>query len=184
MALYNSSEEPRIRTYQLLFPSLGAPVTIGIALCTDFAETISFPTLQSNGLNICILQASLIASRDNIIQSVFKAISSNAQGKMKTKSLSTEIILNISPYRGIKQALNTFGVSKTPDKVWVVSLSSDPTTEIMKFLELTNSRILDEEPGAVGDKELIQAIYSIQPQELAIGTLEDAITNRIAVKDL
>ena len=185
MALSNNTEDPRITTYRLILPSAEAPFHIGVALCTGFREPISFPTLQSNGLNLCIIQAGLIASIDNIIQTVFKAVSSDAKGKMKTKALSTEILLNLSPYKQIKQALNTFGVSKTPDKVWVVSLSNDPTTDVLKFLDLTNAQLMEhQDPSVVADKELIQEIYSIQPQELAIGSLEEAISNRIAVKDL
>ena len=183
MAL-SGTEKPRIVTYRLLIPSLETPFSIGIALCTGFREPIIFSTLQSSGLNLCIIQASLIVSIDNIIQAVFKAVSSDAKGKMKTKAVSTEILLNLSPYKQIKQALNTFGVSKTPEKAWVVSLSNDPTTDIMKFLDLTNSQLMNQDPAAVADNQLIQDVYSIQPQELAIGSLEDAITNRIAIKDL
>ena len=103
---------------------------------------------------------------------------------MKTKTVSTEILYNLSPYRQIKQSLATFGVSKTPDKVWVVSVAIDSVTQINKFLEITQSHLLSQEAADVGDRYLIQEIYNVSPEELSIGSLEDAITNRIAVKDL
>ena len=83
---------------------------------------------------------------------------------MKTKTVSTEILYNLSPYRQIKQSLATFGVSKTPDKVWVVSVAIDSVTQINKFLEITQSHLLSQEAADVGDRYLIQEIYNVSPE--------------------
>lgn len=171
-----------ISTYNLPLPNSDI-VEVGIALCSGFKEPISFPTLLSHGLNLCILQANVVISTDSILQSVFKTLSTT-DGKMKTKTISTEILYNLSPYKQIKQSLATFGVSKTPDKVWVVSVATESVAQINKFLEITQSLLVSEEAADVRDRGLIQEIYSVSPEELSIGSLEDAITNRIAVKDL
>ncbi|KAI6654542.1 hypothetical protein LOD99_938 [Oopsacas minuta] len=183
MAL-STPAESLINIYNLIIPGLDTSTSVGIALCSGFKEPISFPTLLSNGLNLCILRANVVISRNNILQSVFKAISNNANGKMKAKAISTEVIFSLSPYRQIKQSLATFGISGIPDTVWVVSLANDPNSVISKFLELTQSQLLSQTAAEVGNTDLIYEIYGITPEELSIGSLEDAITNRIAVKDL
>ena len=179
-----SENDSLLSLYRLIIPSLESPCTLGIALCTDFKELISIPTLLSKGINVCIIDAKLIVSIETIFQAIFKAICCNATGKMKTKAIATEILLNISPYKQIKQSLITFGVGNQPSKVWVISLSEDPASEIKNFLELTDSRMVLQEPRDVCDEEAIKELYSVTNGELAIGSLEEAIMNRIAIKDL
>ena len=181
MASVTQADTP-ISIYNLTLPNT-CVVTVGIALCGGFKEPIRFPTLLSHGLSLCILQANVVISTNNILQSVFKTLST-VDGKLKTKTVPTEILHNLSPYKQIKQSLTTFGVSKTPDKVWVVSVSIDSVDQINKFLEITHSHILSQEAEHVGNRDLIREIYTVSPEELSIGSLEDAITNKIAVKDL
>ncbi|KTF91166.1 hypothetical protein cypCar_00013378 [Cyprinus carpio] len=99
-----------------------------------------------------------------ILVAANKAVHLHKNGKMKTRSLYSEIIFNLSPTNNISEAFKRFGISDSDSAVLIVLVhNKDETLSV---------------------DDIISKLYKVAPQEEECGSLLDAVVCRMAMKDV
>lgn len=103
-----------------------------------------------------------------------------------TRSLSSEIVYNLSATRNIGSALTCFGISETCDAVLFVVV--EPTKDKLSTLyEAVRGDVVDDvAAGLVSgvDQASLKKVYNLTDCEVSRGLLEDSIVTRVAVRDV
>lgn len=107
-------------------------------------------------------------------------------GTLATRSVSSEIVYNISAARNIGKALGQFGLSDTCESILFVLLA--PTKASLAALrDLVEGDVVEDVSAGLAagaDRAALQKIYDLTEGEVAAGTLVDSIVTRIAVRDV
>ncbi|KAM4615091.1 LOW QUALITY PROTEIN: EKC/KEOPS complex subunit TPRKB [Polymixia lowei] len=115
-----------------------------------------------------------------------KAVHLQKIGKMKTRSLYSEIIFNLSPTNNISEAFKRFGISDGDDSVLVVLVHTKDESQLLTDIttKVDGQQIPVEEISALSDSTKIKKLYKVTSQEEKCGTLLDAVVCRMATKDV
>ncbi|XP_061523862.1 EKC/KEOPS complex subunit TPRKB isoform X2 [Phycodurus eques] len=105
-------------------------------------------------------------------------------GQMKTRSLFSEIILNLSPTKNISEAFKRFGISDSDNSVLVVLVHDKEESHLVRDIatKVDGLQIPVDDVSSLSDLEKIKKLYKVTPQEC--GTLRDAVVCRMATKDV
>ncbi|KAG5935693.1 hypothetical protein E4U60_003005 [Claviceps pazoutovae] len=78
------------------------------------------------------IDASVVASRRQLLSAVFKAVTSVATGALKTPNVHSEIVLSLNPSNNISDSYRRFGISPTTKNLLVVKVltSSDSSPSL------------------------------------------------------
>lgn len=133
-----------------------------------------------------LLNPAMIIDPLQVLVSVNKAIHLQLLGKMKTRSLNSEIIFNLSPTNNISEAFKKFGLSDSDSGVLVV-LTDDGTKalnsqEIISHVEGQHVPLADL--SQLTDFAKVKKVYKIAADEEKIGSILDAVICRMSVKDV
>ncbi|TKS90983.1 EKC/KEOPS complex subunit [Collichthys lucidus] len=115
-----------------------------------------------------------------------KAVNLEKTGKMKTRSLYSEIIFNLSPTNNISEAFKRFGISDGDDSVLVVLVHNKDESQLLSDITaaVDGRQVPVEDISSLSDQTKIKKLYKITPQEEKCGTLLDAVVCRMAIKDV
>ncbi|KAM8908012.1 EKC/KEOPS complex subunit TPRKB isoform 2-T2 [Spinachia spinachia] len=116
-----------------------------------------------------LINPTMLVNPFQVLVAANKAVSLQKMGKMKTRSLFSEIIFNLSPTNNISEAFKRFGSSDGDDSVLVVLVQ-----------DKDEPQLLSDITARVSGRQL----YKITPQEEKCGTLLDAVVCRMATKDV
>ncbi|KAG7276370.1 hypothetical protein CRUP_014402 [Coryphaenoides rupestris] len=114
-----------------------------------------------------------------------KAVHLQKIGKMKTRSLYSEIIFNLSP------KITRFGISDADDSVLVVLVTTttddddERSRAVADIVERVDGRQVPvAELPTLSDFTQIRKLYKVTPQEEKIGSLLDSVVCKMATKDV
>lgn len=141
--------------------------------------------LKSGKLGSVLLNEGHVISPFHLGVAVNRALCSRADKTMKTRSISTEIMLCLSPNNNISQSLATFGLGPSTD--CVVSVSVAGSEEELAVLVEEVKRLVIGDKADFGNefnycKEEVCRIYNVSKEELLVDSLENTVVTKIATK--
>jgi tRNA threonylcarbamoyladenosine modification (KEOPS) complex Cgi121 subunit len=107
-------------------------------------------------------------------------------GTLASRTVSSEIVYNMSAVRNIGKALTLFGLSDACESILFVLVG--PTKTALTALEdLVDGALVEDVSAGLRagvDLDAVQKIYDLTDAEVRAGTLVDSIVTRIAVRDM
>lgn len=136
--------------------------------------------------NGALINPTMLVSPFQVLVAANKAVHLQKIGKMKTRSLFSEIIFNLSPTNNISEAFKRFGISDGDNSVLVVLVTNQDEppslSDITKRVDGQQAPV--DDLSSFSDKSKIKKFFKITPQEEKSGTLLDAVVCRMAIKDV
>nr|XP_020508940.1 EKC/KEOPS complex subunit TPRKB [Labrus bergylta] len=137
-------------------------------------------------VNGALINPTMLVNPFQVLVAANKAVHLQTIGKMKTRSLYSEIIFNLSPTNNISEAFKRFGISDGDESVMVVLVHSrdepQPLSDIVA--RVNGQQVAVEDVSSLSSNTKIQKLYKVTPQEERCGTLLDAVVCRMATKDV
>ncbi|XP_063073954.1 EKC/KEOPS complex subunit TPRKB [Engraulis encrasicolus] len=133
-----------------------------------------------------LINPTMIVDPFQILVASNKAVHLQKIGKMKTRSLFSEIIFNLSPTNNISEAFKRFGISDGDSAVYVVLVypEEDPVDVSGIVNKINGQQIPVDTISSLSDVQKIQKFYKVSQQEDKVGSLLDAVICRMAIKDV
>lgn len=159
--------------------------------------------ISSMDQRIVVADLSLVVSCFHLQLATYKALLNESQGRMKTKSIASEVLYQLSSSTKITDAIQQYSIhSESTDIAFIYITpaggidSTSMTTDdaLLRFKsqiqslaiegkemdsqEISSSVMLTNEKSAK-----IAKYFKITPQELEVSGLEESVATRLAVKD-
>lgn len=137
-------------------------------------------------VNGALINPTMLVNPFQILVAANKAVLLHKNGKMKTRSLYSEIIFNLSPTNNISEAFKRFGISDGDDSVLVVLIHQEDESQLLTDITamVDGRQVPVEEVSSLSDEAKIKKLYKVTSQEEKCGTLLDAVVCRMATKDV
>uniref|UniRef100_A0A8C1P0B4 EKC/KEOPS complex subunit TPRKB n=2 Tax=Cyprinus carpio TaxID=7962 RepID=A0A8C1P0B4_CYPCA len=166
-----------------LFPEY----TVTQLLFKDVKNATELRKMAVNGeIKGALINPSMVVDAFQILVAANKAVHLHKNGKMKTRSLYSEIIFNLSPTNNISEAFKRFGISDSDSAVHIVLIhNKDETLNIEDIIgKVDGQQMAVDRVSDLTDVAKIKKLYKVAPQEEKCGSLLDAVVCRMATKDV
>ncbi|XP_028668090.1 EKC/KEOPS complex subunit TPRKB [Erpetoichthys calabaricus] len=135
-------------------------------------------------INGALIKSTMIVDAFQVMVATNKAVHLQKLGKMKTRTLYSEIIFNLSPTNNISEAFKKIGISDGDSSVLIVLINEKNTNVDRITSQVDGIQIHIDNLQTMADTTTIRKLFKITPQEEKIGTLLDAIVCRLSTKDV
>ncbi|XP_019948029.1 EKC/KEOPS complex subunit TPRKB [Paralichthys olivaceus] len=137
-------------------------------------------------INAALIKPTMLVDPLQVLVAANKAVHLQNTGKMKTRSLNSEMIFNLSPTNNISDAFRRFGISDGDDSVMVVVVHDKNESQLVEDIaaKVDGRQIPVEDVSSLSDSAKIRKLYKVTSQEETCGTLLDAVICRMATKDV
>ncbi|CAM8904311.1 unnamed protein product [Rhodiola kirilowii] len=160
--------------------------TLALALFTDVTNSKELVELMQAGTldpEVGFLNATLIPDVFPVLAAAHKTLVSKSRDALRTRTPHSELVYTYSGSKHISESLKRCGISENTSYILVARFNAT-TNEMKAVEELVKGKEIDlEELMNKANQAQILKHYKITSQELAISSLADAITCRIAVRD-
>ncbi|WOG89649.1 hypothetical protein DCAR_0208887 [Daucus carota subsp. sativus] len=160
--------------------------TLSLALFTDVTNSKKLlDAMQAGTLEpeVAFLNASIIPDIFPVLAAAHKTLVAKSRESLATRTPHSELVFNYSGSKHIKESFKRCGITEEVTYVLVArfNASVDEIAAIEKLVEGKKVDLTELEKRA--NHAQIQKQYKITPAELAISSLADSITCRIAARD-
>ncbi|KAL7827870.1 hypothetical protein AOLI_G00310220 [Acnodon oligacanthus] len=133
-----------------------------------------------------LINPSMVLDPFQTLTAANKAVHLQKIGKMKTRSLYSEIIFNLSPTNNISEAFKRFGISDGDNAVLIVLVHNreDVLDKDDIVSKVNGQQIPADQMSTLCDIAKIKKLYKVTPQEEKCGSVLDAVVCRMAAKDV
>uniref|UniRef100_A0AAY4CNJ9 EKC/KEOPS complex subunit TPRKB n=1 Tax=Denticeps clupeoides TaxID=299321 RepID=A0AAY4CNJ9_9TELE len=156
-------------------------------LFTDVKNAAALRKSAMEGqINGALINPAMLVDPFQALVAANKAVHLQKAGKMKTRSLLSEIIFNLSPTNNISEAFRRFGMSDGDGAVHVVTVHPrEDMSDVDTILARVEGRQVPVgEISTFTDVPGIKKLYKVTPSEEKCGSLLEAVVCRMAVKDV
>ncbi|XP_062522601.1 EKC/KEOPS complex subunit Tprkb-like [Corticium candelabrum] len=164
-----------------LFPS----VYTGMALFTQVTNASELRSLIMEGaLSAALLRPQLVLDPFQLLASANKAVHGLMNESMKTKTVHTEIIFNLSPSNNISESFKKFGISDDSQEVLLAVIDDRNATSLRAACDQVKGKLVHlDSLTDLADVPLVKNLYKVPQDELAISSLLYAVVSRMATKE-
>lgn len=154
---------------------------VWIELVTDLKNASELRQSSITGdLQACLINPEHVLDPFQILVAANKAIHNDRSGKMKTRSLHSELLFNLSPTNKISSSLNRFGINGEATKILVVVLGSEADAKSV-MSRVDGKPVNLEQLCEVTNKAKIRDVYKLTEYH---DNLLGSVLTAMAVKDL
>ncbi|KAF9585492.1 hypothetical protein BGW38_002151 [Lunasporangiospora selenospora] len=140
---------------------------------------------QDKSLTVAMIESTLIMDVIQLLLAANRAAQDHAAGKLKTQTLSSEIVYNLSPTTNIAESLKRFGISESTTSLVAIKIGGE-AEEVMEEMSktvdgnLVSFSKLDQEK----DIEKLRKYYKIDPKAKDDKTILNWIIGAMAMKSI
>lgn len=142
--------------------------------------------LIKSSMNCTLLNCALVPGVFPVLLACNKAVRSCKTSSMKTRTLRTEVLFNLSPSNSINGSLKTFRLEDSDRSILFVFITDNESSlkEFKDMLtEVKGEAVITDEIANLCDMSKIKSLYKVTEDELCLGSISDSVSMRVATKD-